>query len=82
MYCETISNSQYQTLVEAVQRDWQLWSLWYNCASFASEVFRKVTGTDVDADDWFLGVETPCELGKSIKELNQGGGGGGGGGGW
>ena len=47
-------------------------SWWYtdNCASWASDVVRRVVGEDVDADDLrALGVESPVKLGQSIKAL-------------
>jgi len=46
------------------------WSVTYNCSSWASHLFYQVVGVDVDADDWFS-VETPRELGSSIRELEN-----------
>ena len=70
-YCETITESQHTKLLREVNKRGWIWSFWTNCSSFASQVFYKTTGTDVDADDWLLGIETPCELGKNIMELND-----------
>ena len=69
-YCETITDTEYNKLLREVNKRGWIWSIWTNCSSFASQVFYKTTGTDVDADDWFLGMETPCELGKNINKLN------------
>mmetsp|Transcript_8335 Transcript_8335/g.18007 ORF Transcript_8335/g.18007 Transcript_8335/m.18007 type:complete len:199 (-) Transcript_8335:31-627(-) len=71
VYCKKISSYQRLDFLSAISepRTW-LWA-WDNCASMASEVFEEVTGIDVDADDWFLGKDTPCELGKSIDERRE-----------
>jgi len=46
------------------------WSYTNTCAAWASQGFYKVTGEDVDPDD-NLGFETPRELSKSIKALED-----------
>jgi hypothetical protein len=38
---------------------------------FASDVFNQVTGIDINADDT-LGIETPREIGDSIRDTNGG----------
>ena len=68
-YCEKITSTQRDTLREWTSKNIE-WGYWDNCSWFASKVFRKVTGTDVDANDWILGFSTPCELGKNINILN------------
>ena len=70
IYCEQITYSQLAMFAVGVAQDWE-WRVTNNCASFVSEVFYDVTGTDVDADD-VGGFETPRELGMSIRELNGG----------
>jgi len=64
--CTSISTSQKKKLQQDVSNRWY-WIRTTNCASFASEVFCKVMGTDVNADDYLPGIETPHKLGKSIQ---------------
>ena len=70
IYCKRINTRQYQKFQQEVSKS-SKWTLTNNCASFASEVFREVTGIDVDEDDWLLGANSVCELGKSIIEKND-----------
>ncbi|MFA6426662.1 MAG: RHS repeat-associated core domain-containing protein, partial [Phycisphaerae bacterium] len=42
-----------------------------NCSSFGSDAVGTVTGEDVDADSWRLGIEHPDEVIKSIQELEK-----------
>lgn len=70
IYCEPISDKKKQMLDDLVGVNVE-WTCTNSCASFASETFRGVTGTDVDADD-FLGIETPREISESILALNGG----------
>jgi len=71
-YCEPVSEKQKEILRNEGNKD-ITWTCTNNCSSFASDTFRKVTGTDVDADDeLLLGTETPVEMGKSIIALNGG----------
>lgn len=44
------------------------WGYTHSCADWASDVGRRVTGENVDADDWF-GFETPRELSRSLERL-------------
>lgn len=62
-YCEPLSavgKAKLDSLTIGVAAEL---SCTYTCASFASETFYAVTGTDVDADDLF-GIETPREIGE------------------
>lgn len=71
-YCRCITKEQKAKLDELVTTT-RGWCTTDNCSSFASDTFYEVTGVDVDADDeGALGVETPREVGDSIKELNGG----------
>ena len=71
-YCEPVSKTQKDKLIAEGNKNIK-WTCTNNCSSFATETFRKITGTDVDAgDELFLGVETPVEAGKSIIKLNDG----------
>jgi hypothetical protein len=70
IYCEVITDQEFATLNAEVAKNFQ-WSCTNNCASFASETFLAVTGTDVDADE-LLGLETTREVGQSIRALNGG----------
>lgn len=45
------------------------WTFTANCASYASDRFRQITGLDIDADGW-LGYEHPSEVGDSIISAN------------
>jgi len=69
-YCEPISDEKKKILDELVAKNVE-WTCTNQCATFASETFYDVTGTDVDADD-FLGLETPREISESIVALNGG----------
>jgi hypothetical protein len=69
-HCREITEKQAKKLDELVSQNWH-WRYTQNCSSFASDVFRKVTGVDIDADD-NLGFETPREIGDSIKDENKG----------
>ena len=72
-YCNSIDTQQYANFVNEMDKDWW-WTGFFNCASFGSEVFERVTGihVDSDADDWAeLGSSTPCKIGKAIIELNN-----------
>lgn len=70
VYCARISDEQYKDLLNEVNKDYQ-WSCLNNCASFAARTFGEVTGIDIDEDDVF-GIDTPREIGESIREANGG----------
>ena len=64
-----LSPWQTHRLLQLLMRN-TTWAETNNCSSWASMIVYKVTGKDVDADDW-LGFETPRELGKSINRLEN-----------
>lgn len=64
-----ISTEQLQQLKTLVARS-DTWNYTHNCSSWASYVVKQVINVDVNADDMgLLGVETPRELGRSIRAL-------------
>ena len=70
-YCEEINEAQRDQFEKARQEPANWWPT-HNCSSWASDTFHDVTGVDVDADDeWFMGVESPQELGQNITRLNE-----------
>lgn len=77
IYCQPITYTQWKQVEEYVKQLQQTgydgeYSIFNNCATFASEVFLQVLGEDVDANDVLFGVATPHELGKNILEKNGG----------
>ena len=70
IYCERLDDAKVQKLKTEVAKV-VTWACTHNCASFASETFFTVTGTDVDADE-LLGLETPREIGQNIRVKNGG----------
>lgn len=53
----------------AIQRH-SAWRFTNNCSSWASDIIKEVVKEDVNADDWgLLGIETPRQLGASIKRM-------------
>lgn len=70
VYCEPITQQERADLNALVAGNVE-WTCTNNCASFASETFYDVTGTDIDNDDT-LGFDTPREIGKSIRAANGG----------
>merc|ERR1712038_78240 len=70
MYCEPITEKEKKRLLKLTSLT-TAWTCTHNCASFASETFYKVTGIDIDADE-FLGFETPREVGQNIIKANGG----------
>jgi hypothetical protein len=70
-YCEEITEAQ-RDQFEKARKEPAYWWPTHNCSSWASNTFHDVTGVDVDADDeWFMGVESPQELGQNITRLNE-----------
>jgi hypothetical protein len=64
-----LSGEQLQQLKVLVARS-DTWNYTHNCSSWASYVVRRVLRVDINADDAaLLGVETPRELGTSIRML-------------
>ncbi len=69
-HCRELTDKQAKKFEKLVSKNWK-WRYTQNCSSFASDVFRKVTGVDIDANDLF-GFETPREIGGSIIDANGG----------
>ncbi len=75
-HCVKITDEQVKKLQEVVSKDCQ-WTYYNNCATFASEVFEKVTETKIDKDHFKYAyknhtVHTPRVVTKCIKKLNKG----------
>lgn len=64
-----LTYSQHMKLMKLINTT-EHWFYTNNCSSWASEIVRQVFRTEIDADDW-LGVETPRELSRSIRILEN-----------
>ena len=64
-----LTSEEYAKLQEKLQENVK-WTYTNTCASWASETASEITGEIIDAND-YGGFETPREMGKSIRELED-----------
>ena len=70
IYSIIISSKEYKTFLNVINK-YDTWGYTHTCADWARDIFKDVTNVKVDADDWG-GFETPREISRSIKKLNNG----------
>jgi RHS repeat-associated protein len=59
-----LTKAQYDEFIRFINKS-DTWRYTHTCADWARDVIKAITGTRLDADDWF-GFETPRELSKSM----------------
>ena len=64
-----LTSEEYAKFEEKLQENAK-WTYTNTCASWASETASEITGEIIDAND-YGGFETPREMGKSIRELED-----------
>ena len=64
-----LTSEEYAKFQEKLQENVK-WTYTNTCASWASETASEITGEIIDAND-YGGFETPREMGKSIRELED-----------
>jgi hypothetical protein len=64
-----LTSEEYAKFEEKLQENVK-WTYTNTCASWASETASEITGEIIDAND-YGGFETPREMGKSIRELED-----------